>query len=59
MLEEIEFYFRLLWLFAGILSALILLLWYFYAAARSAGEREQESRRLSRLLIAGLETERR
>jgi two-component system NarL family sensor kinase len=57
--EELEVYFRLLWLFVLILSVLILLLWYFYLAARGAREREQESRRLSRLVIAGLETERR
>jgi two-component system NarL family sensor kinase len=57
--EELEVYFRLLWVFVLILSVLILLLWYFYLAARSAREREQESRRLSRLVIAGLETERR
>jgi hypothetical protein len=57
--EEIEVYFRLLRLFVGILSVLILLLWYFYTAARKAGEREQESRDFSRLVITGLETERR
>jgi two-component system NarL family sensor kinase len=57
--EELEVYFRLLWLFVLILSVLIFLLWYFYLAARGAREREAESRRLSRLVIAGLEMERR
>jgi two-component system NarL family sensor kinase len=57
--EEIDVYFRLLWLFVLILSIFILLLWYFYMAARKAGEREQESRDFSRLVITGLETERR
>jgi two-component system NarL family sensor kinase len=57
--EEIDIYFRLLWLFVLILSIFILLLWYFYMAARKAGEREQESRDFSRLVITGLETERR
>ncbi|MDR0403539.1 MAG: hypothetical protein LBH35_08140, partial [Treponema sp.] len=59
LLEEIEVYFRLLWLFVLVLSVRILLLWYFYRAARRAGEREEESRDLSRLVITGLETERR
>jgi signal transduction histidine kinase len=57
--EEIEAYFRLLWLFVCILSVLILLLWYFFTAARKAGEQEQQSRDFSRLVIAGLERERR
>jgi two-component system NarL family sensor kinase len=57
--EELEVYFRLLWLFVLILSIFILLLWYFYTAARKAGEREQESRDFSRLVITELETERR
>jgi two-component system NarL family sensor kinase len=57
--EEIEAYFRLLWLFVCILSVLILLLWYFFTAARKAGEQEQESRDFSRLVITGLERERR
>ncbi|MDR1106093.1 MAG: hypothetical protein LBL44_07030, partial [Treponema sp.] len=55
--EEIDVYFRLLWLFVLILSIFILLLWYFYMAARKAGKREQESRDFS--LITVLETERR
>jgi two-component system NarL family sensor kinase len=59
LLEEIEVYFRLLWLFVCILSVLILLLWYFYRAARKAGEQERTSRDFSRLVIMGLETERR
>ncbi|MDR2375165.1 MAG: histidine kinase [Treponema sp.] len=57
--EEIEVYFRLLWLFVFILSVLILLLWYFYTATRKAREQEQESRDFSRLIITELETERR
>jgi signal transduction histidine kinase len=57
--EELDVYFRLIWLFVLILSIFILLLWYFYTAARKAGEREQESRDFSRLIITGLETERR
>jgi signal transduction histidine kinase len=56
--EELEVYFRLLWLFVLILSILILLLWYFYRTARKAGKREEESRDFSRHIIAGLETER-
>jgi two-component system NarL family sensor kinase len=57
--EEIEVYFRLLWLFVFIISALIFLLWYLYLVMRGAREREQESRTFSRLVITGLETERR
>jgi two-component system NarL family sensor kinase len=57
--EEIEVYFRLLWLFVLIISALVLLLWYLYLVMRGAREREWESRKLSHLVITGLETERR
>jgi two-component system NarL family sensor kinase len=57
--EEIEVYFRLLWLFVFIISILILLLWYLYLVMHSAREREQESRTFSRMVITGLETERR
>jgi hypothetical protein len=35
-------------LFRVIFSVLILLLWYFYTAARKTGEREQASRDFSR-----------
>jgi two-component system NarL family sensor kinase len=57
--EEIEVYFRLLWLFVLIISVLILLLWYLYLVMRNAREQERESRDFSHLVITGLETERR
>jgi hypothetical protein len=51
LLAELEVYFRLLWLFVGIISFLLLSLCYFYLAMRRAQARERVSLEFSRDFI--------
>jgi len=57
--EELDFYFRLVWLFTFIITILILLLCYLFINMRKARKQEHNSRQLSYMAIEGLETERR
>jgi two-component system NarL family sensor kinase len=56
---ELDAYFRLIWLFVGVMFSLMGLLCYLYLAMRGAQERETESLNFSRLVVTGQETERR
>jgi signal transduction histidine kinase len=57
--EGIELYIRLVWLFVGIITVLMLCLCYLFISMRRAEERESQSRAFSHLEIDGLEAERR
>ncbi|MDR0476190.1 MAG: histidine kinase [Treponema sp.] len=57
--REIGVYIRLVWLFAVIITVLMLLLCYLYLAMRKAIEKESKSLAFSNLAIEGMETERR
>jgi len=58
-LNEMDGYFRLLWIFVAIISAFAVVLWYSYIARRKAKWREQESLDFSWQILAGQEAERR
>jgi two-component system NarL family sensor kinase len=57
--REIGVYIRLVWLFAVIITALLLLLCYLYLAMRRAIKEETKNLAFSNLAIKGMETERR
>jgi len=59
ILEGIELYIRLVWLFVFIITFLMLLLCCLYLSMRRAQEREAQNLAFSHLAIEGLETERR
>ena len=59
MPPELGVYLRLIWLFAGIITVLMLSLCYVFLAMRRALERETTSLEFSILAIEGLEAERR
>jgi two-component system NarL family sensor kinase len=58
MIEQSIAYVRLIWLFAGIITILMLFLCYVYLAMRRARKLESESFEFSRLIIEGQERER-
>jgi signal transduction histidine kinase len=57
--REIEVYIRLVWLFAAVITVLMLLLCFLYLAKRRSLARESASLEFSNLVIEGMETERR
>jgi signal transduction histidine kinase len=59
MMEHVIGYVRLIWLFSGIITLLMLSLCYLYLAMRRAQKQEEESFEFSQLLIEGQERERR
>jgi two-component system NarL family sensor kinase len=59
LMREIGVYIRLVWLFAVIITALMLLLCCLYLAKRRSLARESASLEFSNLVIEGMETERR
>jgi two-component system NarL family sensor kinase len=58
MTEHVTSYVQLIWLFAGIITVLMLFLCYLYLAMRRVQKLEEESFEFSRLIIEGQERER-
>ena len=59
MIDALDIYNRLIWLFVLIITVFLLLLCFLFLAMRAAQERESQSNDFSHKVIEGLETERR